>query len=154
MDKKSLQDIYAKDCCCYGCGPANPKGFQIKSIVENDKVIAHWRPEKHHQAFPNVLNGGVIGTLLDCHCNWTATWHLMQYNQLEKPPCTVTSEYTIKLLRPTPMDEIITLEAVPEKITNNKAVISGKLISHGKVCATCVGTFVAVPPGHPAYNRW
>jgi len=28
------------------------------------------------------------------------------------------------------------------------------LIAHGKVCATCHGTFVAVKPGHPAYHRW
>ena len=26
-------------------------------------------PEPHHQAFPGMVNGGIIGTLLDCH-NW------------------------------------------------------------------------------------
>ena len=34
------------------------------------------------------------------------------------------------------------------------ALVEGELIAHGKVCATCRGTFVAVKPGHPAYHRW
>ena len=25
-------------------------------------VVADWTPEPHHQAFPGVLNGGIIGT--------------------------------------------------------------------------------------------
>jgi hypothetical protein len=34
--------------------------------------------EKKYEAFEGVLNGGIIGTLLDCHCNWTAAYHLMK----------------------------------------------------------------------------
>ena len=48
---------------------------------------------------PNVLNGGVIGTLLDCHCNWTAAYHLMSRRGADQPPTTVTADYTIKLLQ-------------------------------------------------------
>ena len=154
MSEKCLQHQYAKNSMCYGCGPSNPQGFQIQSYVEEDKIIANWQPESHHQAFPGILNGGVIGTLLDCHCNWAAAWYLMKNQDLNHPPCTVTAEYTIKLLRPTRINEGLSLEATLKEIINNKATISGKLISHGKVCATCVGVFVAVPPGHPAYNRW
>ena len=39
---------------------------------------ATWQPLPHHAAFENVLNGGIIGTLLDCHANWTAAMHLMR----------------------------------------------------------------------------
>ena len=39
---------------------------------DGDEVIADWQPEPYHQAFKSVLNGGMIGTLLDCHSNWTA----------------------------------------------------------------------------------
>jgi hypothetical protein len=38
--------------------------------------VAEFRPELHHEAFPGVLNGGIIGALLDCHSNWTAAWAL------------------------------------------------------------------------------
>lgn len=153
MDK-SLQDTFAAKSICYGCGPANQHGLQIKSIVDGNKVIAHFKPQPHHHAFPNVLNGGIIGTLLDCHCNWAACYYLMQAHDLDQPPCTVTAEYNIKLLRPTPMDTDILLEATLDHVDGDRAVIDGKLIANGKVCDTCHATFVAVKEGHPAFHRW
>ncbi len=151
---KSLQETYAAQSICYGCGPANSQGLQIKSFVEGDKVIAHWQPQAQHQAFPSVLNGGVIGTLLDCHCNWAASWFLMQQQQLAQPPTTVTAKYTIKLLRPTPVSTPLRLEATLEHIAEHKVTVHGKLFAQDKLCDTCEGVFVAVPPEHPAYHRW
>ena len=29
-----------------------------------------------------------------------------------------------------------------------------EMLSGGEVTATCRGTFVSVPPGHPGYHRW
>lgn len=101
-----------------------------------------------------MLNGGIIGTLLDCHSNWTAAWHLMQMKQLAQPLCTVTADYAIKLLRPTPTDEPVELSARVVEFTADRAVIEGVLTAAGKPRATCRGTFVAVQPGHPAYHRW
>lgn len=151
---KSLQDQFAPNSICYGCGPANENGFQIKSFVEDDKVIAHWMPKDYHNAFPNVLNGGVIGTLLDCHCNWTAAYHLMKAQGLSTTPCTVTAEYSIKLRRPTPMATVLTLEAWLNHIDGNRAIIEGQITIDEKVYDTCRGVFVAVEEGHPAFHRW
>ncbi len=152
--EKGLQEEYAPSNACYGCGPANPKGLHIRSFVRGDQVVAEWNPEPHHEAFPGVLNGGVIGTLLDCHSNWTAAWHLMQKAGEASPPCTVTADYHIKLLRPTPTSGPVTLVARVEDATDDRATIWAELIAGGKTCATCRGTFVAVKPGHPAYHRW
>ena len=69
-------------------------------------------------------------------------------------PCTVTAEYAIKLLRPTPTGGPVHLVAKPVEVQADRAVIEAQLIAGGKVCATCRGTFVAVKPGHPAYHRW
>lgn len=152
--RQSLQDQFAAKSICFGCGPANEKGLQIKSFVEGDKVVAHWHPQPHHEAFPGILNGGIIGALLDCHSNWTAAWHIMQAQSLERTPCTVTAEYSVKLLRPTPSNSEIKLVATLASIERNKAVIEAQLMAGGKVCDTCIGTFVAVKPDHPAYHRW
>ena len=66
-EEPSLQDRYAPDNACFGCGPANAKGLRLKSHVAADgTVVATFRPEVHHEAFPGVLNGGIIGALLDC----------------------------------------------------------------------------------------
>ncbi|HET7536341.1 MAG TPA: PaaI family thioesterase [Candidatus Didemnitutus sp.] len=150
----SLQERYSPRSACFGCGPANTKGLRIRSFVRGSDVIANWLPEKHHEAFPGVLNGGIIGSLLDCHCNWTAAWHLMQQGGLEKPPCTVTADYAIKLLRPTPTDGPVELVARVVESGPDRATIEGILSAAGKPRATCRGTFVAVQPGHPAFHRW
>src|SRR5215467_15193627 len=75
--EQSLQEKYAPRNSCFGCGPANPNGLHIRSFTKNGEVVAEWKPEKKYEAFNGVLNGGIIGTLLDCHCNWTAAYHLM-----------------------------------------------------------------------------
>ena len=153
-DSPSLQERYAPHNSCFGCGPANPQGLHIRSRAEGDLVVADWAPSEHHQAFLGVLNGGIIGALLDCHCNWTAAYHLMKAQGAESPPCTVTADYSITLKRPTPMAGPVHLEAKPVEIKGDRAVIEGTLTAGGKVTATCRGTFVAVKPGHPAYHRW
>lgn len=153
---ESLQDRYAPQNACFGCGPANPKGLRIKSRVDEatGEVVCDWTPEAHHEAFPGMLNGGIIGALLDCHSNWAATYHLMQRQGLPTPPCTVTADYAIKLRRPTPSAQPVHLRAKVVESTDDRAVVEATLSSGGQVCATCRGTFVAVKLGHPAYHRW
>jgi len=153
-DEQSLQERYAPHNACWGCGPANAEGLRIRSFPEGEEVVAAWRPEMKYEAFPGVLNGGIIGTLLDCHCNWTAAYHLMKQSGEDRVPCTVTADYAIKLLRPTPTNGPVQLRARVVESTNDRATIEGTLSGGGKVCATCRGTFVAVKEGHPAYHRW
>lgn len=150
----SLQERYAPNNACFGCGPSNPDGLHIRSFPQVNEVVAEWRPQPKYEAFPGMLNGGIIGTLLDCHCNWTAAWHLMREAGADYAPCTVTADYAIKLFRPTPTDGPISLSARIVESKGKRATVEGKLTAGGKVCATCRGTFVAVEEGHPAFHRW
>jgi acyl-coenzyme A thioesterase PaaI-like protein len=155
--EESLQEKYSPKSACFGCGPTNEKGLKIRSRVSPnnpDEVIADWKAEPHHEAFPGMLNGGIIGALLDCHSNWTAAYHLMKKSGADHPPCTVTADYSIQLKRPTPTDGVIHLSAHVVDSKEDRATIEATLTAGGKVCATCRGTFVAVKPGHPAYHRW
>ena len=151
---QSLQERYAPNNVCFGCGPANPDGLHIRSFAKGDEVVADWQPEKKYEAFAGVLNGGIIGALLDCHCNWTAAYHLMKKAGQDHVPCTVTADYAIKLLRPTPTSGPVHLSAKVVESTGDRAMVEGILTAAGKVCATCRGTFVAVKEGHPAFHRW
>ncbi|MDX1455172.1 MAG: PaaI family thioesterase [Gammaproteobacteria bacterium] len=151
---KSLQEQYAPNSICFGCGPANTQGLRIRSMPKGKVVIATWEPAPHHEAFPGMLNGGIIGALLDCHSNWTAAWHLMQKSGQQEPPCTVTGDFHVKLLKPTPSGQEVTLEARTEESSDRRARVVAELSVGGEVCATCSGNFIAVKPGHPAYHRW
>jgi acyl-coenzyme A thioesterase PaaI-like protein len=151
---QSVQDTYAPSNRCFGCGPANDKGLRIKSHEEGDELVAEWRPEPHHQAFDGIVNGGILGALLDCHSNWTAAIHLMKKAGADTPPCTVTADFHVTLKRPTPMDALLKLRAHVVQSSDDRAVIDATIEANGKITATCRGTFVAVKEGHPAYHRW
>ena len=158
LEGACLQEQHAPASTCFGCGPANALGLRIRSFAseDGDATVAEWMPQPQHEAFPGMLSGGIIGTLLDCHSNWTAAWHLMNRAGLESPPCTVTADYAVKLLRPTPTNAPVRLRARVVSSSDDRAEVEAELVATGtgKTCATCRGTFVAVKPGHPAYHRW
>ena len=153
----SLQERYGAHTICFGCGPANPDGLHIASfpdVAVPGDVIAEWTPQPRHEAFPGVMNGGIIGTLMDCHSNWTAAHHLMKQRGADKPPTCVTADYHVRMLKPTPTDGAVRLRARVVEATDDRATVEATLEANGVVTATCRGTFVAVRPGHPAYDRW
>lgn len=154
MTDKSVQETYAPHHICFGCGPSNPKGLRIRSFRDDGGLRAVWKPEAHHDAFPGMLSGGIAGTLLDCHSNWTAAVHLMDKSGADSPPCTVTAMFSVKLLKPTPTDGELTLRSRVTESTEDRAVVESEIVAKGETTVTCRGTFVAVKPGHPAYHRW
>jgi len=150
----AVQDRHAPHNACFGCGPANAEGLQIKSFpAEGGGLVCDWTASPHHQAFPGMLNGGIVGALLDCHSNWAACMHLMERSGAASPPCTVTASYSVTLRRPTPLGPVRLVARVTES-SDDRATVEATLEADGKVCATCTGLFVAVKEGHPAYHRW
>ena len=111
-------------------------------------------PTEEHQAFPGMINGGIIGTLLDWHGNWPAAIALMDQAGASEPPCTVTASYSVKLRRPTPFGATLSITGEVMEIGEGRASVMMVLSAEGKVCATGEGLFVAVNEGHPAFHRW
>ncbi len=149
----SLQERYAPNNRCFGCGPANERGLRIKSYVEGDEVVAEWTPEPYHEASEGMVNGGIVGALFDCHCNWTAAWHLMTRQGGTEPPCTVTADYQVHLVYPTSSAGPLRLRAWVVESGDDRAVVEASLEAGGRTTAYCRGTFVAVQEGHPAFHR-
>jgi len=154
MAEKCVQQEYAPNSICFGCGPANTAGLQIESHRIDNGLIMEYLPNETHQAFPGMINGGIIGTLLDCHGNWTAAIALMDEKNLAEPPCTVTASYSVILRRPTPLGENLIVTSQINEIAGDKVKVDLLLEAGGKVCASGTGLFVAVKEGHPAYHRW
>ena len=175
--EKSLQDTFAPRSVCFGCGPANRRGFKIKSFVLGDYVVADWKPKWYHHAFKDYVSGGVLSILLDCHSNWSAAYYIMKRLGLDSIPPTVTAKYTVEFLKPTPMEDYNFLSKVKNvfafkftkpkqedtklhlvaralNVYDNKAEIQTEVQVNGVVTARATGIFVAVKSGHPAYDRW
>lgn len=156
-EPRSLQETFAPAARCFGCGPANAQGLRIRSFALAESADAHvicdFTPERHHEAFENVLNGGIIGTILDCHMNWTTIHHLMRKAGLDHAPCCVTAEFKVMLRRPTPIG-LVHVDAHVVSAKDDRATIEATMTAEGKVTAVGSGTFIAVKPDHPAYHRW
>lgn len=164
------QDRYAPHGICFGCGPANKDGLQIKSHWGTESegeregqpvFVMRFEPQAHHQAFPGVVNGGILGTILDCHSNWCAATALMKHHGWDRAMCTVTADFHVKLKRPTPYPGTLTVKAWctdiggdEDRMATVHAEVWADTDKGPKVTATCDGRFVAVKEGHPAYHRW
>jgi acyl-coenzyme A thioesterase PaaI-like protein len=151
---KSLQETYAPANRCFGCGPANEKGLRIRSFEQGEELVCEWKPEPHHMAFEGAVNGGILGSLLDCHSNWTAAHHLMKKHGANELPSTVTGDFHVTLKRPTPIDATLHLSARVVESSDDRAIVEASVEANGKTTATCRGTFVEVKEGHPAFFRW
>ncbi len=150
----SVQEEHAPSSICFGCGPANENGLRIRSFRSGDGLEMEFSPKDEHQAFPGMINGGIIGTLLDCHGNWTAAIALMDQSNESEPPCTVTASYSVKLRRPTPFGVALQVSSEVEEISEDRVKVRMILRADDEVCATGEGLFVAVKEGHPAFHRW
>jgi len=153
MDQ-SLQERYAPDTRCFGCGPSNPSGLRIRSFIDSGEGVCEFLPAPDHEAFDGFVAGGIIGVVFDCHCNWTAAHHLMERAGEQRPPATVTAEYTVRFLRPTTSRQPLRFRARVVESSERRATVEGELEAGGAVTATCRATFVAVTEGHPAFRRW
>ena len=152
--EKSVQELHAPSSICFGCGPSNEDGLKIRSFRGENGLEMEVGPTEEQQAFPGMINGGIIGTLLDCHGNWTAAIALMDQAGASEPPCTVTASYSVKLRRPTPFGATLSITGEVMEIGEGRASVMMVLSAEGKVCATGEGLFVAVNEGHPAFHRW
>jgi acyl-coenzyme A thioesterase PaaI-like protein len=140
VSEVSLQELYWPEGICWGCGPQNSAGLRLRSFTEGSLVVAEWQPRPVHQAFPGILNGGIIGTLLDCHSNMGAFIALREQDGASEP--TVTLEYNIKLLAPTPIDQPVRLIAEPLEVRDRSVRVRATMHSGATETATCEGVFL------------
>jgi acyl-coenzyme A thioesterase PaaI-like protein len=139
---------------CFGCGPNNSQGLQIKSYwVNENESICHFIPSPHHSAGPTkLLNGGIISTIIDCHSVCTA---IAKGYQLAGRDIGIgetiwfaTGKLEIAFNRPVVIDKEVTLNASIVMAKEKNISLICKLSSEGKVCAESNVIAVRVP------NAW
>ena len=57
---------------CFGCGKNTKNGLHIKSYWSGKAAECKWMPKDNHQGWSGIMNGGIIATIIDCHCMGTA----------------------------------------------------------------------------------
>jgi len=138
---------------CWGCGTLNEHGLQIKSYWSGQggrESICTWKPTAHYMAGPKqVLNGGIIATVIACHtvCTAAAAAYRAEGRKIGADPLIwyVTGSLKVDYLRPTPIDEEVVLRAKIEEVAGKKTNLTCSLVSLDKACALAEVTAVRVP---------
>lgn len=150
MSDKAFQDYYPDDFShCYGCGSLNENGLQIKSYWDGEESVCRFTPDKKHIALPGFVYGGLIASLVDCHCVGTAAAATYRFEERElgsDPPLRfVTGSLKVDFLAPTPMGVELELRGKVLEVTGKKAVIEARVLAGDKVCATGLVIAVKMP---------
>lgn len=147
-EPRAFQDYYPDHLSwCYGCGRLNAHGLQIKSYWEEAQTaICAFTPRPYHTAVPGFVYGGLIASLVDCHCTGTAAAAMYRLEgramDTEPPYRFVTGALHVDYLRPTPLDGPLTIRARVTEIKGRKVVLQAEVSAAGQVCAR--GQVVAV----------
>lgn len=139
---------------CYGCGNENPKGLHIKSFWMDENVAyCDFRPQPHHCAGPtHFVNGGIISTIIDCHCVCMAISKGYQLQGRETGEGEhiwfATGNLNVSFLKPVPIDTAVTLRAEVIEASEKKMKIVCELFSNEAICCRAEVIAVKVP------NEW
>ena len=138
-EELSFQDQGATT-LCYGCGPANEQGLQVKSRWDGEDAVGTWTAEPHHcGGTREVVNGGVIATLLDCHSMNLAIARAYrdEWRPIGSAPRVffVTANMNINYRRPTPLGKPLELRASIRKVQGRKTFLTCTLSCERQVCA-------------------
>lgn len=141
MNELAFQDYYPDEYShCYGCGRLNEAGHQIKSYWDGDEGVCRIVPQNHYSGgMKDILYGGLIASLMDCHGAATAAAAKARELEIElKPgamPRFVTASLKVDYRSPTPVGREVELRARVIDIKGRKVSVSVTLATEGIVHA-------------------
>lgn len=140
MKGKAFQDEGSVN-HCHGCGADNERGLRIKSYWDGEEAVCTWTAAPHHcGGSKDIVNGGIIASLIDCHSLNLAI--ALAYRSEGRPIGTaprigyVTANLNVSYLKPTPIDKPLRLRAKVTKTEGRKAWVDCTLSADDQVCAT------------------
>ncbi len=146
---KAVQDLMPRN-HCYGCGPDNPDGLQIKSYWQDDVCVCTYTPRPEQCAGPlQYLYGGTLASLIDCHSVGTAVanYYRLEGREIGEEPeiwC-VTGQLSVNYLEPTPIDRDVTLRASIKECTERKTIVKCRAYSGDTLVAAAKVIAIRVP---------
>lgn len=155
MEPRAFQDDMS-DNYCFGCGRENEHGLQIRSYWSGQAAVCTWEPSGFHAAGPRaILNGGVIATIIDCHCVCTAiaAAYRAEGRAISSNPAIwyATASLQVTYLRPTPIGGPVLLRAEVTSASAKKTTLTCVLIAGGeeRVRAEVIAVRVPATWAHP-----
>jgi uncharacterized protein (TIGR00369 family) len=131
-----------KNCkMCLVCGLKNRFGLKAFFYeLENDEVVAVFKPIEEHQSYPGRLHGGIATAILDETIGRAIM--VKQDNEIWG----VTAEISTRYKEPIPLDEELRVVGRITKETKRFFEGTGEiLLQNGKIAATGRGKYIKLP---------
>ena len=128
---------------CLVCGLKNPFGLHTSFFeLDNNELLAVFKPKEEHQSYPGRLHGGIISTILDEAIGRAIMIHS------EGDIWGVTVDLQIRFKKPVPLDEELRILARITKDSSRFFEGTGELLlQDGTVAAKGHGKYLKIPLG-------
>ncbi len=125
---------------CLVCGLKNPYGLKASFYeLENEELMAIFRPSDEHQSYPGRLHGGIATAILD---ETIGRAILMK----EQGLWGVTINFSTRYRRPVPLDEEIRVIGRIDHLANRYFEGTGEiLLKDGSVAIEGKGKYIKFP---------
>jgi uncharacterized protein (TIGR00369 family) len=120
---------FGKDQTCFGCGPHNAHGLQLKFTREGDCVRSRFTLAKGYDGPPGILHGGLQAMILDEIAGWTLVGLLGRIG--------LTSSMNVRYLRSMRLDQEMIAEGRIVATTESQITVKTSISQQGKV--GCIG---------------
>ncbi len=156
MAKQTYFQDFMPGNICFGCGRDNHFGLQISSYWDGEEAVCIWNSEAKYQGWKGILNGGIMATLIDCHCMGTAmaAAYKAENRSLDSEPeyRYATGTMNIKYLKPTLNDKPVEIRAKVTEIKGRKTTLHARFFSNGVLTAEADVIALRVFDGSQADN--
>ena len=104
---------------CFGCGPLNPDGLQLKfEPVAGGTSVAFYEVPARFQSWAGMAHGGIVSLMLDEAVGWAA-WHAGHTG--------VTGRLQVSLRRPLKLGERVKITGRVDSIRRTLVYVSAWL---------------------------
>jgi acyl-coenzyme A thioesterase PaaI-like protein len=100
---------------CFGCGPLNPDGLQLKFEPSEEGSEAEYVVPPRFQSWAGMAHGGIVSLMLDEAVGWAA-WHAGHPG--------VTGRLQVSLRRPLKLGERVRIVGRVEKVRRSLVYVS------------------------------
>ncbi len=130
---------------CIVCGPANPYGLHLTSLVDSETATVYtpFTPQPHHIGFDGLVHGGILSTVADEAMVWAAIW-------VTRRSC-VAGELCIRFRRPAAPGIALALVTSIVRAKGRLVEVAATVTEpSGEAVATATGKYLAGSPDDTA----
>ncbi len=125
---------------CFGCGPDNPEGLQLKFTLDEARrsFICRFNLPSRYVGPPGHAHGGIIATILD--------EAMGKVNKL-RHVIALTREMKVEYLKPVPLGQNLVVEGHEKYVRGREHINVAEIRNkEGVVLARSRGKFIAIDP--------